>query len=78
MAEEKDIQEEVQEAEQEKDFELEIEDDTPELDRGRQPMPKGWRGWRAPCQLRRRWTGWRKPWGLPILKPRQGGNFSAI
>jgi len=41
MAEEKDIQEEkVQEAEQEKDFELEIEDDTPEQDRGRQPMPK--------------------------------------
>ena len=41
MAEEKDIQEDkVQEAEQEKDFELEIEDDTPEQDRGRQPLPK--------------------------------------
>jgi len=44
MAEEKDIQEqevtEVQETEQEKDFELEIEDDTPEQDRGRQPLPQ--------------------------------------
>jgi len=44
MAEEKDIQEqevtEVQETEQEKDFELEIEDDTPEQDRGRNPLPQ--------------------------------------
>jgi hypothetical protein len=43
MAEEKDeIQEEraSQETEQEKDFELEIEDDTPERDRGREPLPQ--------------------------------------
>ena len=44
MAEEKDIEEQevtdVQETEQEKDFELEIEDDTPEKDRGRQPLPE--------------------------------------
>ena len=44
MAEEKDVQEQevtdVQETEQEKDFELEIEDDTPEEDRGRNPLPQ--------------------------------------
>ena len=44
MAEEKDVQEQevtdVQETEQEKDFELEIEDDTPEQDRGRNPLPQ--------------------------------------
>ena len=37
MAEEKEVQEQES---QEKDFELEIEDDTPEQDRGRQPLPE--------------------------------------
>lgn len=40
MAEEKDVQEQEVTEEQEKDFELEIEDDTPEKDRGREPMPE--------------------------------------
>lgn len=44
MAEEKEVQEQevtdVQETEQEKDFELEIEDDTPPADRGRKPLPE--------------------------------------
>lgn len=40
MAEEKDVQEQEVTEEQEKDFELEIEDDTPEKDRGREPMPQ--------------------------------------
>jgi len=41
MAEEKEVQEqEVDLESQEKDFELEVEDDTPEQDRGRQPLPE--------------------------------------
>jgi len=40
MAEEKDVQEVEEQESQEKDFELEIEDDTPEQDRGRQPLPQ--------------------------------------
>jgi hypothetical protein len=40
MAEEKDVQEQEVTEEQEKDFELEIEDDTPEKDRGREPLPQ--------------------------------------
>jgi len=40
MAEEKEVQEVQEQESQEKDFELEIEDDTPEQDRGRQPLPE--------------------------------------
>ena len=41
MAEEKDVQEqEVDLENKENDVELEIEDDTPEQDRGRQPLPQ--------------------------------------
>ena len=40
MAEEKEVQEIQEQESQEKDFELEIEDDTPEQDRGRQPLPE--------------------------------------
>lgn len=40
MAEEKEVQEVQEQESQEKDFELEIEDDTPEQDRGRQPLPQ--------------------------------------
>jgi hypothetical protein len=41
MAEEKEIQgQEIDIEDKEKDFELEIEDDTPEQDRNRQPLPK--------------------------------------
>jgi hypothetical protein len=40
MAEEKNIEEQEVTEEQEKDFELEIEDDTPEKDRGREPLPQ--------------------------------------
>jgi len=40
MAEEKEVQDVQEQDSQEKDFELEIEDDTPEQDRGRQPLPE--------------------------------------
>jgi hypothetical protein len=41
MAEEKEVQgQEIDIEDKEKDFELEIEDDTPEQDRNRQPLPK--------------------------------------